>query len=132
MIAAWKKIARGLKKETLVLYYASRDPRVPWYAKAWAVLVVAYALSPLDLIPDFIPVLGYLDDLVLIPLGVALALKMVPAAVLAECRAKANNDVNIALPFSKVVTGVIVVIWIALIFWLIWSGYNWLSARSVE
>jgi uncharacterized membrane protein YkvA (DUF1232 family) len=129
MIASWKKIVNGLKKETLALYYASRDPRVPWYAKAWTILVVAYALSPLDLIPDFIPILGYLDDLVLIPLGISLALKMVPADVLAECRARAAMDVNINLPLTRVITAVIVVIWIALALWLAWYGYNWLAVR---
>lgn len=132
MIAAWKKVVRGLKRETLALYYASRDPRVPWYAKAWAGLVVAYALSPLDLIPDFIPVLGYLDDLLLIPLGISLALKMVPADVLAECRARAAIDANVDLPFTRVVTAVVVVIWAAMLVWLAWTGYGWLSSRVAK
>src|SRR5512137_362302 len=79
-----KDAARRLKVETYALYLACRDPRTPWYAKAWAVLVVAYAFSPIDLIPDFVPVLGYLDDLVIIPLGIWLALRMIPPAVMAD------------------------------------------------
>ena len=77
--------AASLKKEAYALYIAARDPRVPWYAKAFLGLVLAYALSPIDLIPDFIPLLGYLDDLILIPLGITLALKMIPAQVMSGC-----------------------------------------------
>ncbi|MEK9803682.1 MAG: DUF1232 domain-containing protein, partial [Curvibacter sp.] len=83
--------ARALKAETYVLYLAARHPRTPWYAKLLVAVVVAYAFSPLDLIPDFIPVLGLLDDLVLIPLGLLLALRLVPPQVLAECRARAQE-----------------------------------------
>ena len=85
-LAIWKARRRQLQAEVYALYLAYRDPRVPWYAKAVAACVVGYALSPIDLIPDFIPVLGYLDDLVLIPLGIALALRMIPPAVMDECR----------------------------------------------
>jgi uncharacterized membrane protein YkvA (DUF1232 family) len=81
--------AKALKAEVDALGLAYRDPRTPWYAKAFVALVVAYALSPLDLIPDFVPVLGYLDDLILVPLGIALALRMIPADVMTECRAAA-------------------------------------------
>jgi len=80
-----------LKKETHALYLASRHPRTPWYAKAFIAAVVAYAVSPIDLIPDFIPVLGYLDDLVLVPLGIAVALRMIPPPVMAECRVRAHG-----------------------------------------
>ncbi len=86
-----KQRARGLQTQTFALYLAYRDPRTPWFAKAWAMLVVAYALSPIDLIPDFIPILGYLDDLILIPAGIALALKMIPAEVMVEAREKAQQ-----------------------------------------
>ena len=86
MVGTWKERARQIKSEIYALYLAYRDPRVPWYARVFAACVVAYAFSPIDLIPDPIPVLGYLDDLVLIPLGVVLARKMIPADVLAECR----------------------------------------------
>ena len=82
--------AKDLKRETLALYFAARDPRTPWYAKALAAGVVAYALSPFDLIPDFIPVIGYLDDLIVVPLGIALVLKLVPAVVMVECRERAE------------------------------------------
>src|SRR5918993_1589013 len=87
LMERWKGWARGLKRETLVMYAALRDPRTPWYAKAAAGCVVAYALSLIDLIPDPIPVLGYLDDLVLIPLGVWLVRRLIPATVLADSRA---------------------------------------------
>jgi uncharacterized membrane protein YkvA (DUF1232 family) len=127
MIASWKRTVQKLKAETLALFYASRDPRVPWYAKVWVALVVAYALNPLDLIPDFIPVLGYLDDLLLIPLGLAAAVKMIPGNVMAECRAKAAIDVTVDLPLTRWITGAIVIIWIAVVVWLVWTGYRLLS-----
>ncbi len=111
---SWKQKASQLKTETYALYLAARDPRVPWYAKATAACVVAYALSPIDLIPDFIPVLGYLDDLVLVPLGIALTLKMIPPVVLAECRQKAEITMAQNKPTSWVAAGVIVFVWISL------------------
>src|SRR5215207_6801369 len=80
---------RALQNETFALYLAGRDPRTPWYAKAFIAAVIAYAISPIALIPDFIPLLGYLDDLVLIPLGIFVAIRMIPPQVLAECRARA-------------------------------------------
>ena len=87
----WKQRARLLKRDTYALFLAYRDPRVPWHARLFAAVVVAYSFSPIDLIPDFIPVLGYLDDFLLIPLGIALALKMIPPAVMADSRAKAGE-----------------------------------------
>jgi uncharacterized membrane protein YkvA (DUF1232 family) len=87
----WKLKVQQIKVETYTLYLACRDPRTPWYAKLLAGVVVAYAVSPIDLIPDFIPVLGILDDLVIVPLGAFLAIKMVPKEVMAECREKARN-----------------------------------------
>src|SRR6476469_6235923 len=107
-----RRQARALKGETLALYLAARDPRVPWYAKLLAALIVAYALSPIDLIPDFIPILGYLDDLILIPLGIARVLRLVPPAVLEECRARARVELAGDRPVSRVAAAVIVVIWI--------------------
>jgi uncharacterized membrane protein YkvA (DUF1232 family) len=86
---SWRDTAARLKREVYSLYFAVRDPRVPWYAKALAGSIVAYAFSPIDLIPDFIPVLGYLDDLILIPLGVLLVRRLIPADVLADCRGRA-------------------------------------------
>ena len=90
---AWERVrqwARRLKRDGLTLWFAIKDPRTPWYAKALAVAVVAYALSPIDLIPDFIPVLGYLDDVILLPALVWLTLRLLPAPVLEECRAQAE------------------------------------------
>jgi uncharacterized membrane protein YkvA (DUF1232 family) len=109
-----KQRARHLKAETFALYLAARDPRTPWYAKLLVAGIVAYAFSTIDLIPDFVPVLGYLDDLILIPLGITLAMKMVPPTVLAECRARAKETIQSGKPFSRVAGAVIVVIWIFL------------------
>ena len=91
VIRQWKRRVQQLKVETYALYLACRDPRTPWYAKLLAAGVVAYAVSPIDLIPDFIPVLGVLDDLAIVPLGTFLAIKMVLKEVMAECREKARN-----------------------------------------
>jgi len=109
--------ARILKRDTLALYLAARDPRTPWYAKLVAAAVVAYALSPLDLIPDFIPVLGYLDDLIIVPLGIAVVLRLVPAEVLADSRAHA--DVSTHGPVSRAGAIIVVSIWIVAATWLI-------------
>ena len=104
-----------LKREITALYLAYKDPRVPWTAKVFSAVVVGYALSPLDLIPDFIPVLGYLDDLILLPLGIWLALKMIPPEVLAECRQKARQGgPGPKLPVSFPVIGLIIVFWLFL------------------
>ncbi len=111
----WKLKSRQLKAETYALYLAYRDPRTPWYARVFAVLVVAYAFSPIDLIPDFVPVLGYLDDLVLIPAGVALALKMIPPAVMAECRAEAQLTVQGGRRIGQFAAAVIIMIWAGII-----------------
>jgi uncharacterized membrane protein YkvA (DUF1232 family) len=97
-----KQRARILKAETFALYLAARHPHTPWYAKLFVAAIVAYAFSPIDLIPDFVPVLGYLDDLVLLPLGIALAIKMIPASVLCECRAKAQDVLNQGRPVRTV------------------------------
>jgi uncharacterized membrane protein YkvA (DUF1232 family) len=111
----WKRWAGRLKSETHALYLAYRDPRVPWYAKLFAALVVGYAFSPIDLIPDPIPVLGYLDDLILVPLGVALAVRMIPEDVLSESRQKAREMVERGeRPVSRAAAAVIVVLWLAL------------------
>ena len=104
--------ARALKIEVYALYLAYRDPRVSWYARVFAAVVVGYAFSPIDLIPDVVPILGYLDDLIVVPLGVALAIKMIPPNVLAECREKAREAGD--RPVNKVAAVVIVILWIAL------------------
>jgi len=104
--------ARRLKAETWTLYLAARDPRTPWYAKLLVVGIVAYACSPIDLIPDFIPVLGYLDDLVLLPLGIAWALHLIPPAVLVECRARAQENMQDGKHVSWVAGAIIVILWL--------------------
>lgn len=109
---------KQLQRDTTALWYAYRDPRTPWYAKAFTALVVAYAFSPVDLVPDFIPVLGYLDDFVLIPAGVALALKMIPAEVMAESREKAAQSLSGSNHTNWVVGGIIIVIWVVVLFFL--------------
>ena len=111
MIEWLKDWARIIKQDVHALYLASRDPRVPWYAKAMGLLIAGYALSPIDLIPDFIPVLGYLDDLILVPLGILLAIRLTPPEILAEHRHSAA--VAQARPSSRVAAAIIVGIWIA-------------------
>ena len=111
---AWKSRAHQLKTELYALYLAYKDPRTPWYARILAGVVVAYAFSPIDLIPDPIPILGYLDDLVILPLGVFLALKLVPPLVMSESRVKAVEVIAQGKPVNKVAAGVIVLIWIGL------------------
>lgn len=113
--------ARSIKRDVIALYLASRDPRVPWHAKAMAVCVVAYALSPIDLIPDFIPVLGYLDELVVLPLGILLAVRLVPADLMVEFREEANRWGE--RPTSRAGAAVIVVLWLlaaGLLLWMFW------------
>ena len=113
-LAELKQRARRLKAETFALYLAARHPETPWYAKLFVAGVVAYAFSPIDLIPDFVPVLGYLDDLILIPMGVALAVKMIPDPVLTECRARAKEIIANGKPVSLAAGVVILAIWLAL------------------
>ena len=111
VIDSLKNRAAALKRELVALYLAARDPRTPWYAKFVVVCVVAYALSPIDLIPDPIPVLGYLDDLLLLPLGIYVALRLIPQEVLAECRAKARAT-SVKLPRNWWAGAVIVLLWL--------------------
>ena len=122
----WRQRARRLKTEIHALALAYRDPRVPWYARVFAACVVAYAFSPIDLIPDPIPVLGYLDDLVLLPLGVAVALKLIPAPVMAECRQRAQDAAREGRPTNWLVAGLIVAVWLALA-----ALGVWLLARAL-
>lgn len=113
--------ARSMKRDVVAIYLAARDPRVPWYAKIVALAVAAYALSPIDLIPDFIPVLGYVDDLVIVPLGIALVRRLIPVALLNEHRAAAERLSE--RPSSRIAATVIVLIWLAAVslsVWLVW------------
>jgi uncharacterized membrane protein YkvA (DUF1232 family) len=114
LLETLKAKASALKAELYAIYLAYRDPRVPLYARIFAGLVVGYAFSPIDLIPDFVPVLGYLDDLILIPLGITLAIKMIPPIVLDECRIKAQEIMKAGKPVNKVAAAIIVIIWLFL------------------
>jgi uncharacterized membrane protein YkvA (DUF1232 family) len=109
-MTSWPERARKLKQDVVAVALAMRDPRVPWYAKAVGAFIVAYALSPIDLIPDFIPVIGYLDDLVLVPLGLLLMLRLIPAEVLAEHRAAAAGVA--ARPVSYVGAAAVILVWL--------------------
>ena len=122
MFDRWKHWSRPVRRDAHALYLAARDPRVPWYAKALAVGVAAYALSPIDLIPDFVPVLGYLDDLIIVPAGIALAIRLIPPELMAEYRELATAQDR---PVSNLAAAVIVFVWalaIGLSGWLL-VGY---------
>jgi uncharacterized membrane protein YkvA (DUF1232 family) len=127
LIARLKSRAHNLKREAYALYIATRDPRVPWYAKAFLGLVVAHTFSPIDLIPDFIPVLGYLDDLVVTPLGIALALKMIPPEVMIDARRQAEALLQQGKPISRAGAIMVVAIWLVIIIAVVWS-----IVRAVE
>lgn len=106
------KWAKELKQQTLVVYFAARDPRTPWLVRLLALLVAAYALSPIDLIPDFIPILGYLDDLIIVPLGLVLVLRLVPQEVKQSAREQASAAAE--RPVSRAMAVAIVAIWLVL------------------
>jgi uncharacterized membrane protein YkvA (DUF1232 family) len=121
LFARLKGWARRLKRDVVALWLGARDPRVPWLAKALAALVAAYALSPIDLIPDVIPVLGILDELVLLPLGIALAVRLIPPDIMADLRRQA--EAMAARPVSRAGTAAILLLWTAaaaLLLLLIW------------
>lgn len=111
VLAKLKQWARALKRDALAVYFAARDPRIPWYAKALGIAVAAYALSPIDLIPDFIPVLGYLDELIILPLGIALVVRLIPPELMAEHRTRAAAVQD--RPVSFAAAAAIVVVWLA-------------------
>ena len=117
-LSSLKGWAKSIKRDVVALYLAARDPRVPWYAKAVAAAVAAYALSPIDPIPDFIPLLGYLDELVVLPLGIMLAIRLIPPEIMAEHRAAAAAAEG--KPQSRLAAAVIIGIWIASALFLIW------------
>lgn len=118
LLARLKSWARGVKRDVVTVYFAARDPQAPVLARLLAGLVAAYALSPIDLIPDFIPVLGYVDDLLIVPLGLLLVMRLMPEDVLANARAKA--DTLLARPRSLLAAACFVLIWLALGFYLVW------------
>ena len=111
MIARAKLWAKSIKRDAITLWLAARDPRTPWYAKALAGLIAAYALSPIDLIPDFIPIFGYLDDLLILPLGILAVVALIPPPLMEEFRAKASQISE--RPVSRMAAAVIIVIWVA-------------------
>jgi uncharacterized membrane protein YkvA (DUF1232 family) len=106
--------AQALKNKSVIVYFAAKDPRTPWYAKAVALLTIAYALSPVDLIPDFIPILGYLDDLIIVPAGIALAIRWIPAEVLEDARGKVAGS-GVERSVGYIGAGIIVVVWIVIL-----------------
>jgi uncharacterized membrane protein YkvA (DUF1232 family) len=114
-LAAWKEKAEALETQVYAVYLAYRHPRTPWYAKALALAVTAYALSPIDLIPDFIPILGYLDDLVLLPAGVLLVIKLVPPEVMAECQRRAADLKASGAPQFRWMGVVVILLWLAVL-----------------
>ena len=114
-INTWKDKAKRLKREIHAVYFAMKDPRTPWYARVLAAIIVSYAFSPIDLIPDAIPILGLLDDLVLLPLGIILLVKIIPSEVLLECRAKADASAAIKKPKNWVASSMIIAIWVGII-----------------
>lgn len=122
-IETWKLRLRESKRETYALLLACRDERTPWYAKLMAAVVVAYAFSPIDLIPDFIPVIGLLDDMLLIPLGVVLVRWMVPLQVMEDCRSRAQEVIDQGKPVNWIAAAVIIVSWLLLAWW----GYSLMS-----
>lgn len=113
-----KAMAREIKRNVFVLYLAYKDPRVSWYAKLFAIGVVAYAFSPIDLIPDFIPVLGYLDDLIIVPLGITMALKLIPQEVIRDCRDKAEEIRKKGKPTNWITGGLFILVWIVFAVWI--------------
>jgi len=123
-IESWKKRAQDLKIEVYALYLAYKDPRVPWYARLFAACVAGYAFSPIDLIPDFIPVLGYLDDLLIVPLGIIIALKLIPPQVMLESRQKARAVMEQGEPTSQTAALIILAIWLILATLAIWWIIN--------
>jgi len=113
-VASLKQRARALKSEVLAVFLAARHPRTPWYAKLLLVAIVAYAVSPIDLIPDFIPVLGFVDDIILLPFAIAFAVKLIPADVMEECRARARQETPDATRAGRIGAVIIVLLWVAL------------------
>ena len=111
-LEAWKQRARQLSAQTYALYLAYRHPRTPWYAKVFAALVVGYVFSPIDPIPDFIPVVGLLDEMVVVPIGVLIAAKMIPREVMEECQEKAREVAEGQKPVSRVAAVVVVAVWL--------------------
>lgn len=117
-LKAW---ARSIKRDVVAVWLAARDPRVPWHVKALAAAIAAYALSPIDLIPDFIPLIGYLDDLLIVPLGILLVIRLIPKELMIEFREEAEQ--RMTRPTSRLAAAIIVALWVAtaaLLLWWLW------------
>jgi uncharacterized membrane protein YkvA (DUF1232 family) len=125
MAGKLKDWARSIKRDAHAVYLAARDPRVPWYAKALALCVAGYALSPIDLIPDFVPVLGYLDDVILVPLGIWAVVRLIPTEIMAEHRATAALAAQ--RPVSRIAALAIALIWTASMALTAWLGYRYFA-----
>jgi uncharacterized membrane protein YkvA (DUF1232 family) len=119
--------AKKLKKQIYILYLAYKDERVTWYAKLFTACVVAYAFSPIDLIPDFIPILGYLDDIIIVPLGIMLALKMLPKSVIRNCTERAEELMKAGKPKNWIVGSIIIIIWTLLFAWIFIKFFTFLN-----
>jgi uncharacterized membrane protein YkvA (DUF1232 family) len=118
-LARLRRWAKAVKQDVVALYIAARDPRVPWYVKLAAAAIAAYALSPIDPIPDFVPVLGYLDELIVLPVAIFLVIKMIPGPLMEEFRAEAQRRAE--HPVSRVAAAVIIGLWIAAAAFLLWA-----------
>ena len=130
MLGGLKEWARMIKRDVHALYLASRDPRVPWYAKALALVVAGYALSPIDLIPDFIPLLGYLDDVILVPLGILAVVKLIPTGIMAEHRELASAAQE--RPVSRMAAVIIALIWSLSVALIGWIAYTYLGGQLMN
>ena len=127
MINQLKQWAKKLKKQLFILYLAYKDERVSWYTKVFTACVVAYAFSPIDLIPDFIPVLGYIDDIIIVPLGVMLALKMLPISVIEDCTIKAEELIQNERPKNWIAGSIIIVVWLLILMWSCFIVFKFLN-----
>ena len=123
LFSTLKTWARTIKRDAHVLYLAARDPRVPWYAKALALFVAGYALSPIDLIPDFIPVIGLLDDAIIVPLGILIVIKLIPSEIVEEHRATVAAGSE--RPVSRIAAAAIGIVWLGLIIVAAWMTYRY-------
>ncbi|MCU7739632.1 YkvA family protein [Priestia sp. YIM B13446] len=127
MLNQLKLWAKKLKKQLFILYLAYKDERVSWYIKLFTACVVAYAFSPIDLIPDFIPVLGYIDDIIIVPLGIMLALKMLPTSVIEDCTIKAEELIGNERPKNWVAGSIIIVVWLLIFMWSCFTIFKLLN-----
>lgn len=122
MLERWKHWARAMRRDAHALYLAARDPRVPWYAKALALAIAAYATSPIDLVPDFIPVIGYLDDLLIVPAGIGFVIRLIPPEIMTEHRERAVAAQE--RPVSKTTAAVIILVWVTALILAGWFAYR--------